>query len=332
MDNEKTSTTELRTIHPQVEGNTLHQFAKVRSLATILADPAALVSPKAILPGLAYRARVTLFAAREKDGKSTLAGAGAASVSRGAPFLGSPTSAGQVLWDGLEEHVHDAAQRFVHFGAEPENILLLDDSGDALSDLENAVAALRPILVIVDTLAALADGHVKESGSSVAWTPIMRRLSQLARDYDCALLLLGHARKSDGKYRDSTAIGAGVDAVLEMSTGDGSVRKITGKGRWRIDPVTVRLEGDEYVLVEGEISSAGADLEEQILQFVTSNPGVSARRVRDGVKGRAEKIDEAVERLLSASVIGDRGQRRRRKLYVCAGTDLLSPGDGLDVD
>jgi hypothetical protein len=61
---------------------------RVWTLAELLADPELLKPPPAIIPNVAFAGRLTLFAAREKAGKSTFIGAAAAAVSRGAPFLG----------------------------------------------------------------------------------------------------------------------------------------------------------------------------------------------------------------------------------------------------
>lgn len=66
---------------------------KVWALAELLNDPELLRPPPAIIANVAYAGRLTLFAAREKAGKSTFIGAAAAAVSRGGPFLGVPTVA-----------------------------------------------------------------------------------------------------------------------------------------------------------------------------------------------------------------------------------------------
>jgi len=62
-----------------------------RSLAEILADPDVIRPPVALVPRMAWTGRVTLLAAREKIGKSTLAGAAVAALSSGVRFMGEPT-------------------------------------------------------------------------------------------------------------------------------------------------------------------------------------------------------------------------------------------------
>lgn len=56
--------------------------------------------PPVVARLLAHAGRVTLLQAREKAGKSTLVGAAVTAVTRGRPFLGMPTLAGDVLWVG----------------------------------------------------------------------------------------------------------------------------------------------------------------------------------------------------------------------------------------
>lgn len=82
----------------------------LRTLAEILSDPDVMKEPEPVIPRLAFGARLTMLSAREKEGKSTLASAGAAAVSGGARFLGEFCKRGSVLWVGLEEHLGDTAR------------------------------------------------------------------------------------------------------------------------------------------------------------------------------------------------------------------------------
>lgn len=276
---------------------------QLRTLAEILADPDALKAPEPVIPRLAWAGRVSLLAAREKDGKSTIGRAGASEVSRGGEFLGERVKPGTVLWLNLEEHTGDAAAGFHTFGADPDRVILLDRVTRPLEDLRAAVSEVSPVLVVIDTLAAFTVGLIDDASNDTAWTTIMNRLCLIARDSGAAVLVLAHARKSDGKYRDSSRIGAGVDAILEMQPGDDPFsRKIEGRGRWAIEGCTVRLEGNRYVLAAGEIS-----LDARVLLFIEQNPGCSMRKIRDGVTGRAEAIATSVRQLEMRGAVKDMG-------------------------
>jgi hypothetical protein len=304
-----------------------------RRLSTILADPAALEPPALVVPRLAWRGRTTLLAAREKAGKSTLATAAAAAVSQGALWLGDATTPGIVLWIALEEHVSDLAARFHDWQADAARIHVIDSLwglDDPMDALHAEARAVMPTLLVVDTLSALVDatGTRPDPGSSTAWTPIMSALTRIARDTDAAVEILHHARRSDGAYRDSSAIGAGVDAIVEMADGpDADVRVLRVRARWRVGDYSIRLAGEpgtqRYGLATGEPS-----LDARVLQYVEAHPGCSARAVRAGVAGRTADITAAIHRLLGAHAIENRGDETAMSLYTpgtASGTTPVPP-------
>ena len=291
-----------------------------RSLTEILADPAATAPPVAVTSRLAYRGRTTLLAAREKLGKSTLARAISAAVSRGRPFLGEATAGRRVLYLALEEHVADVVRGLTDFDVDPDHVFLLDRVGDPFSDLEAQLEPIAPDLVVVDTLAAFVESLGLDPGSSSAWTPVMARLARMARDTDSAILILHHGTKRDGSYRDSTAIGAGVDAVLEMSedTSDASVRRIRARARFPAGDFAIRLVGEpggterpRYEASAGEQSLAA-----RVYVDVEGHPGTSTREIRDRVTGRSADITTALERQLDKGTIENRGTETGHRWYV----------------
>ncbi len=50
--------------------------------------------------------------------------------------------------------------------------------------------------------------------------PIVQALTHYADESGAAQILVHHGRKSDGKYRDSSAIGAAVDVIIEMGASE----------------------------------------------------------------------------------------------------------------
>ena len=279
----------------------------VRSLAELLADPAALQPPEAVIPRLAYRGRVTLLAAREKAGKSTLLTAGAAAVSQGGDFLGEPCPAGPVLWvTSDQEHPGELAQRAVRFGADPAAFHVLWPR-NPFADLAAAVERVAPGVLIVDSLAPFA--RVKDPFSSAEWPGVLLPLVRLARERDAAVVLAHHTTKAEnGGYRDSTAIGAAVDLILELQRdGDGPRRKVSALGRWTVAGFTLELVGDGYRLVAvGELS-----LDARLLAFVQQHPACSKLDVRSSVGGRAEDVDRALAQLIGRGAVRDTGTDRR---------------------
>jgi len=283
-----------------------------RTLAEILRDPDALQPPTPVVPRLAWRGRVTLLAAREKDGKSTLLTAAAAAVTRGSPWLDGKCEAGTVLWVGVEEHPHDLAQRAVRFDADPARLVVLGMTDEPLEMLRAAVAEVKPALVVVDTLSTWAR-WIEDARSATSWTPVMTAVTALAREAGPGMVLEHHARKSDGQYRDSSAIGAGVDVILEMAPhpDDPAIRTFRARGRWPMQAFAVRLAGDGYELTGGELS-----LDARVLLYVERTPGCSLKQVRDAIGGRAADVDAAMRRLLDRGAVRDDGQNGRHAYVV----------------
>jgi len=308
---------------PEASRSAAHRSV-FRSLAEILADPAALDPPQPVVPRIAWRGRVSLLAGREKEGKSTLASAAAAAVTRGAAFLEGPALQGDVLYLALEEHESDVATRLSRFGADPARIFVAVQLERPSEDLEKAAAEHRPVLIVVDTLAAFVGGDIEDPGNSSAWTPLMARLVRIARDHDSAVLLLHHARKSDGTYRDSTAIGAAVDVLLEirLDQQDPNARHLKARGRFEVPDTSVCLTSNGFSLASG-----GASLEDRALAFVQSNPGCSLRQVVNGVAGRDSDISDTVHALLDRGGLVNTGSSRALALRVADTLPGTPPGN-----
>lgn len=229
--------------------------ARLLDLEEILSNPGALEQPDAVAPRLAWFGRVTLLAGREKSGgKSTLLTAAAAAVTqpRRTQFLGEDVIPGEVLWvSSDQEHASDIARRAVRFGAHPAWFHVMWPGDHPFEELQHVAGWLEPILIVVDSLANFAI-DVEDSHSADAWPKVLLPLIELARKGH-AIVVVHHATKSTGQYRDSTAIGANVDAILQVQpvADHDSWRRIEGKGRWEIDDFTVDLDGDGYRLVSG---------------------------------------------------------------------------------
>jgi AAA domain len=287
-----------------------------RTLAEILADPKILEPPETVVPRLAWRGRVTLLAAREKDGKSTLAGAAAAAVTCGTPFLDGIALHGVVVIAGLEEHPGEIARRLVGFKADPRMVHIATYTEvSPVIELEMAVGQIRPALVIVDTLSAIAEGKL-EDGSAKAWQPLMAALTKLARGYDCAVIIVHHARKSDGAYRDSSAIGANVDCIIEMRSDerDPNARNLKARGRFPVPDCAIRYNGTGFEMAD--TAEPTVALRNSILEYVNKHPGCPLGKLRDGVVGSSAKVGSVVDELVSEGVLREeKGERGARLFY-----------------
>lgn len=298
----------------------------LRTVREILTDPDALELPDPIVPKLVWPGRSTLFASREKTGKSTLATQAAAAVVRGGTFLDDSVAPGVVLWVVVEEHPNDVARRFALHGVAQDgaaDIVVWDRiDGDPLVLLEEVAVLVSPRLVVVDTLAAFAREREAESGAASQWLPIVQGLTDIARRTDAGLLLLHHARKSDGRYRDSTAIGGGVDVIATMfEEKTPTERRIEIRGRYSCSTFTVNYEAGRYEMV-----GAGRTLPERICAFLRAAPESTTNAVVAAMPGRRDTILTTLAELVDRAVVAVRPEGQA-KYYRLASDEANSPDE-----
>ena len=223
---------------------------------------------------------------------------------------------GVVVLAGLEEHPSEIVRRFDVFGADPNMVHIATRiEFSPLQELIEAVERLRPVLVIVDTLSAMAEGKL-EDGSAKAWQPLMAALTKIARDFDCAVLIIHHSRKSDGAYRDSTAIGANVDCIIEMRSDeqDPNARHLKARSRFTVADCAIRYNGSGYELVG--TANPKVTLRNEIERYVKDHPGCTLGELRDGVVGSSAKVGNMVAELVEAGVLREgKGARNARRFY-----------------
>lgn len=283
---------------------------QAKPLSDYLANPEIMKPPEPVVTHLAFGKCTTLLVGREKGGKSTLATAGAAAVSRGGHFLGEKIDQGSVLWYALDEPVGGLVRRLVEHQADEETVFILENRGsDAYRTLADAAAKLGPRMIVIDTLDKYALPRNLDSSDAAGWSDVMEGLANVARDTSAAVLVIHHGTKESGRYRDSTAIGAGVDVIATMFPGDeASVRRFEMQARFHVADFSIRLTDLEtdgpprYELAAGELS-----LDARVLSFIQQHPGTSQRNVRQGVTGRTADVKAAIDRLQERGVVMDTG-------------------------
>ena len=181
-------------------------------------------NPETIIPCIAWEQRITLFAAREKAGKSTFVGAAVAAVTNGGEFLAGKCKEGDVVWIGPEEHESDLKLRWKRDWKADMDMILYSSRNQWLEDpiqsILLTVEATNPTLVVIDTLWAIASRYVKDENKSAEWTPIKDMLEKIVREHKSSVLILAHTTKAHDhrvmEYRGSSAIGGMSDANFKM--------------------------------------------------------------------------------------------------------------------
>lgn len=164
---------------------------------------------------------LALLVAKPKEGKSTVAYELAVRVAQGRAFLNRGSHQGGVLILALEEHPRDVRLRLRSLGADRLlNLYVcarpLDCTADTMGAIRRFVSDQGIRLVVMDTLGAFWDVHDENDAAEV--TQAMKPFLALARETGACVLLIHHARKSDGSYGDeirgSGALFAAVDIAI----------------------------------------------------------------------------------------------------------------------
>lgn len=297
-------------------------------LDELLANDEIMRPPAPVIPRIAWGARSTLLSGREKLGKSTLLGYLTACVTNGDDFLDrdEPCQRGDVLYISIDEYEGDTARRLQMFGARTKHVevvrqLLGTTLQDRVQEVRDHVTAVKPVVVILDSLHKFGIGLVKDENAAEVGA-VVYALSDIAHDLGPALIITHHARKSDGQTRGSTAIPAAVDIVCQMLQLDEwkdsrpTLRRIESAGRVPVIPRTDFEYNGGYYYLDGK---GELPIEERLFAYIRSHPGCSARDAKESVRGkRGADIDSALGRMLGARRVLNQGTGRGMKLFVPA--------------
>lgn len=318
-------------LHVPLTIETVAEAPPVRTcwrLDELFADETIMRPPPAVASRLAWAGRSTLLACEEKGGKSTLTGFVTARVSRGESFLGEPTIRGPVLVIGLEEFVGDTALRLKKFNADPQMVHIetaLPDAAYRLPHIESLLTRIDPVLVIIDSLMAIAAGVVSDSNSSTQMQMVVQGLTDLSHRTGTSLVLIHHARKADGRYRDSSAIGGSVDVIAEMfipePDADPSLRRFRMRGRVAVQGFDLYyVNGNDYELAHGVGSEAPLDV--RVYEFVRAHPGCGVRDVRAGVKARSQAVDASLAQQVTDGRLFRYGEKAQARIFATRRLDM----------
>lgn len=282
---------------------------RVLALEDLIREPELLLPPPPVVPRLAWEGRLTLLASPEKLGKSTLVGQAVAAMVAGDHhgFLGEVPEQGSVLWLALDEPLGDVVRRLYAFGARKGVYFL--DARPSVQETQDLVEELGVRLLVIDTLTEFAAGAVKDLNAAIQLQPLLKPLRGILQRTRAAGILIHHANRSTGHYRDSSQIGAGVDVIIEMRApspeGRPNVRLCKCSGRVTVEDFALNFMDGEYVLDQGELP-----LEVRVYRVVEGNPGISKRKLRGKVIGRGIDVDHTLDELLGKKAIVDRGGKQ----------------------
>jgi len=298
---------------------------RARPLREWLEDPDILKPPQAVAPMLGYAGRLLALIGREKGGKSTILAHAAAAATCGGMFAGQRLERCLVLWVGLEESPGDTVRRFKALGADLDSLVFCDAIQIAKAELEMMIAEWSPAWVVIDSLVRLGESwnpSITEWSNSGQVAPLINWCADLAHKGQ-AVTITHHAKKSDGQYRDSTAIGAGVDMLVTLTAVKNSPteRHLSPLGRFNLEARNLILTSSGFEPTDGEPLS----VRDAVVRYIGENPGCSKNEVNNQVTGNRTKIFDVVNELVNSGDLEDRGEGTKWALYLAG-----SSGSGDD--
>ena len=169
------------------------------------------------------------------SGKSFFTGEAARCVGAGRPFLGKPTRLTPAAYCAAESPA-SIERRFAAQRDETDdldvllsvvtgaiNLTHLGAVNELLEALRDEIPALRPRLIVVDTLAAASPGA--DENTSVDMGEILASCGALRDELQATVVLVHHIGKDAGRgARGHSSLHAAADVVIEVAAGTAGVR------------------------------------------------------------------------------------------------------------
>lgn len=301
------------------------------------------VAPEVLVEGLLLKKSVAVLAAAPKVGKTFLGLEFALSLACGRPFIGRyNTEKCRTAYVALEDGEESIAERLADLSGdiqpEPGCFVLRCRRTGRSFDLLNRVDCNEIIekvkgfgLVVIDSLRR---AHKLAEDSSQDSAAVSAAVWRICVESGATVLLIHHLVKNwdpDAdvftRIRGSGDIFADCDTaiVLDRKRGEDWV-EVQCVHRRMVEPqpfcfkrvhsesgaITWAIKGEPLETVRGE--ERKASVEHQIIDLLTATPGLNAREIRDGCKGRVKDVDNVRKYLVEQGTIrvekasGSRGQ------------------------
>ena len=219
-------------------------------------------TPPCVLAGLAWKGRLSIVAGPPKAGKSTLIAQAIGCRLSGQAFAGQRVECKGSVAIVTEEPLGLLAQRLRAYGLTDAHVgaVWVAAPGHGVDRMFGSFIRSRPEVVIVDSFTPWALAAGADSLSDPAG---MRRVMDGLRavaDAGAGVLVVHHARRSDGELADSRDLSAAVDQVVLFDAVDeagercalrsSSSRRLSYLGRWPQDVVRLEYSEPQYQLDE----------------------------------------------------------------------------------
>jgi len=275
----------------------------------------------------------SVITAKPKVGKSTLTKQMALNIARGEPFLSRAVTQGAVIYLALEDKRAEIRKHLRAMGMTGDDPFYLYAGGaplDAIKRITADIAAIKPVLLVIDTLFRLV--RLKDGNAYNEVTNALDPLIRLARDSGVSILAVHHSRKGDSGIDDcllgSTAILGSVDTTILLKRYEG-YRTIQSRQRYGDDMEETVLVFDKATGTTG-IGGAkeGQDIrlmENTILEFLEKQAEpVDEKTIHAETTGGRLPKQKALRELLESGKIVRTGEGKRGNPFLYSGTLVQS--------
>ena len=217
----------------------------------LTASPA---KPPAVLSGLAWSGRVSVLSGAPKAGKSTVLAQAIGCRLTGEAFAGESVAPRGPVALVTEEPLEMLAQRLRIYGVGDghKGAVFVASPAQGVERLLDALHRSEPEVVIIDSFVSWAVAGGCDTLSDPA---VMRRVMDTLRSLSeegAGVLVVHHARRSDGELADSRDIAASVDMITTFEAVDpdlnrcapraSDLRRLSYAGRWPQESVLVDFD------------------------------------------------------------------------------------------
>ena len=298
-----------------------------------------------VFPGIIPSRGVFVIGGDAGVGKTTIAYDAAGSLLLGEEFLGEkPVNKGKVLIVTGDELPCFTQDKLIDRGFPTDNDdweIILNWDISQWTELEEAVADIKPALVIIDSFSSIHRDPSFDENSAQAKNTIYD-LESLSNSYGFGCILIHHLSKSKdnkgvGKLRGSSAIAAAASVVCIMEKGTSEDTRKLSFPKMRgaqTEPFTVMLNGSSgrfEVIIGGDAPSTKS-LGERILAFLKKSPHKRFEQCEISLalgipECNKDSVYQALGRLFKRGLITKRPSQLggKRKVYGIANPTDIPP-------